>query len=275
MTSIVRKRAFHNAVGLLRASPQYKRARLAMGIGQYVWKNRATVMRAAARARKAWQARKSQFKHSNFGNRPKSSVCKKFSSVDELTTHDTRTLYSWELTSIPKNNTANDIDLRNRQAVTIKGFKLCMEFENTLVAPTRICVNVAVVCVKQEGSFGPNDAFFRGYGDSRNVNFSGALSSNDLHCRPINADRMQVLMHKRFMLTQNGHGESGTSQKALNQYIKVNRQFRYEKDQDSPEKEPIWLYVWCDKFLEPSGSAVRFNTMLSQIRVMTYFRDPP
>ena len=169
----------------------------------------------------------------------------------------TRTLYSTDLTAIPKNTTSNDINKRERQVVFVKGFKVCLEIHN--IGSTAMYFNCAVIAPKCATSNSLSVDFFRGSGNERSVDFSTSLTSLDFHCRPINSDRFTILKHKKLLLAKFGNttndGGTRTAYTVIDMWVPLNRQIRYEDNTTTASCNPVWLVYWMDKFATPGGSA--------------------
>lgn len=198
---------------------------------------------------------------------------------DEL---ETRTLHITHLTSIPK-TASNEIDSRQRNQIFISGMKFCIELRNN-TDECLVC-NMALVCPKNKrildaSNSAPNEQWFRGTGEDRGLDFTTALSSSDLHCRPINTDEHFVLMHKRFDLAPKQFGSGAVSSirpnyRFFNFYKHIKRSFRWNSDgQSYPVAHPIYLVMWCDKAFSAEDTDKTDNVLTCFKRVITYFKEP-
>ena len=131
----------------------------------------------------AYRKFKNKFSPRQIGEAPGTSTSKKCGVVDEnLTSENTRTLYSKELTSIAQ---GTDIDQRERMLANVRGFKIFAEVTNTTAVP--LYVNVAILCTKAGTSTGTIDItdFFRATTTTdRARDFSQTLNSNEMHQLP-------------------------------------------------------------------------------------------
>jgi len=212
----------------------------------------------------------------SIGEAPGSSTCKvrEVSKVDFL--YDGRTLNSLDILSLP--HTTGDGDNRNerqRQVANIRGWKVCCSVDNQRIVP--LYFNMALIITKN-GIFGVND-FFRGRDGERSVNFSTGLTSNELHCLPINTDKYHVLWHHRALLNGSSAtsnvNRSGTTYGIINKYIKLGRQVRFENaDTATSANEDARLVFWSDDFGASSTTLTQADAFQLQLSVCCYFRDP-
>jgi len=189
---------------------------------------------------------------------------------------DSRTIYAFDTLDIERGG-AND--KRERDIVDVRGMKFCFEMTNQLAKP--LYVNVAVVHDKRsndETTTVSESDFFRGNGENRSVDFSTALSSQQMHCLPLNADRFTILAHKRLRLNSKSAAlsfQEGQGRNYLNKdfYIPIKRQIRYNDDQGQSK---IWLLYWCSGFgdVGGGGSAIETNALSLSEHHITYFREP-
>ena len=182
-----------------------KRARMAIGVANHLWRNRGKYRRAAKVIGKAWRARaRRRASMARIGTTPGTAQCKRASVAKDTFTGSTRTLYFTELQDITK-TTTNEIDKRQRDVVKLSGVKLCIEVNHLQTAP--LLVNYAIVYDKRsnDGTTTVNTGdFFRANGGTQRAkDFSTVLSSAEFHCLPLNTDRFTVLWHKRFKLGVN------------------------------------------------------------------------
>lgn len=206
-------------------------------------------------------------------------------NAKRFTTFDTdpanlaiRTLYSRELTDIPHATVNNAIDERQRDLITISGFKIAFECANNLAAPLHL--NVAVVCPK-DGTVTEAD-FFRGTGDTRAIAFATTLSSLDFSTRHINADKYTVLYRRSFVLgpeshavaAQGGYSQGNAIPNFLSHqfWVPLRRQLRYT-NAGLNANDRVYYVWWCDNWLNPGGTAVQASAIAMAERVVTFFRE--
>lgn len=192
----------------------------------------------------------------------------------EYDTLGTRALKQMNITALAKTST-NDINERQRDLVEFIGAKICMEMRNELTDPLN--VNVAVIHPKKAQTVSAN-GFFRGYGNARSVDFSTVLSSNDMHCLPINADEYTILRHKRFTLAaapgSTKYADNvGASFAKVQFYVKLKRQIRYENNSSLAVEGNVYLVWWCDKILMDASSPAVAGALPYDVKIYKYFKE--
>ena len=269
----------------------WKRAKTAMSMGQYVMKNRSAYMRRYATMRKrrtrgVYRMRKHgpftsrlnarRKMRRNIGERPGSSSSKVHTVLSNNDLYDTRTLYDHDLLDIP--HTTADGDQRGerqRQIARIAGFKICAVVGNERTNP--IFVNIALLATKT-GTYGTND-FFRGDGNERSVAFSTGLSSIEFRCCPINTDKYHILMHRRLLLNGSSAITGVDYQRSIHQLVEkwlpLRRQIRWENENGATtSNEDMRLVWWGDSIMQPGGALAQADAFRINYKVTTYFRDP-
>lgn len=216
---------------------------------------------------------------------------KRFTTIDlEPATRTSRRLFVREMTQIPQvDATVDQIDQRQRSMVNLRGFKICMELKNN--GGTPLLFNMAVVSPKgQNVNLTQNplltigdaveDNWFRGNGNTRSIAFDGgSLNSNDFHCRPINTDEYNVLMHKRinlntFPAATTWENQRGSNYKFIMKYVPIKRQIRFDTNaRDSCASGKIFFVYWYDNFQQPIGASATDSLIVSE-RYITYFKEP-
>jgi len=276
------------ASGMLMASP-YKKYRMAYNAGAYAYANRRqiygavkTIGRTYRRYRKRKYSARRRERKINF-NPPNNASGANTAKSRFVTNNSTLQTYMSRtqnllvnLAEIP-HTTANDTNQRQRNMVNLRGFKVCMEVENTSTRP--LYFNIAIVVPKSQGNVTTDD-FFRQRDGSRGQDFNTVnLSSLELHCLPINVDKYHVLCHKRFLLNRPAAGASlnrefGSSFKTIMFYQKYNRQVRYAENADTvPEGgRPVMLH-WAAQWGEPENTTAT-NSYDALHKIVTYFREP-
>ena len=244
---------------------------------RFAYNNRGNIYRYAkrfSRSREAKRNARHAFKSTRVGNAEgppsKSHTVKDTSTVLK----STRTLYSVELTEIQRNTTTNDMHRREGQVVFIKGFKICLEIENQSSSP--LYFNYAIIAPRCGTTVTTND-FFRGLDGERSVDFSLALSSQDFHCRAINSDKYTVLKHKKLLLacfgSTNNDGGTRSAYEALDMWVPLNRQIRYEDVDTDLSCNPVFMVYWMDKFTTTGGSIISGGTCAVSEQVNVYFKN--
>lgn len=202
---------------------------------------------------------------------------KLFTTLDENPTNrDSRTLYTHEITDIPKDTGFNDIDNRQREICYLNGVKIAISLKNNSTKPVHW--NVALIMNRRNPSSIPAiQEFFRGSGISRGLDFNNGLNSNDFRARFINSDANVVLMHERFTLstaTETSY-EAGfkPSFMTFDKYVPIKRMITYDRD-TSNANHRIFLVYWCDEFNTATGTLPQSSVIEQCIRMITYFKEP-
>jgi len=165
-------------------------------------------------------------------------------------------LYIWNLTAITR---GDEINMRTRDVVNISGVKLRWFFKNTLQSSSQenagsplfpVVVNMAIIS-RKAFSDNINDEFFRTNGrNERSVGFTDtAVFGWDRAWLPINADKFNVIYHRRFQLSVAGNtgGYSAGAQncfKRMARYFKINKQFRYRDGTSGSAQDELILVMW-------------------------------
>lgn len=263
--------------------PQYRRYRAAMAIGKYAWRHRSQIARAAKRVRTSYRRRKkAKFSTKNVGEPVGSSNCKRAETLYEEfnVNRSTRILNTRTLLNIYKQDSFNDnLDKRVRDIINVRGIKICGEWKNNSSYP--LYLNVAVISPKDGVVNVSADDFFRSHSaDKRSVNFSTALSSNQLHCLPVNSDKYTVLRHKRFTLgpdptplNNRPYSINKDNFLVMNWYLKLKRQIRFEGDLNVPESGQVYLVWWADKFGTDATTAPAPDSYNNSLRAIVYFKE--
>lgn len=245
-------------------------ARAAWRIGKWAVKRYRKRGRSGYRA-----AKRARFSKTRIGERVGSANCKRsVQATSDYVTNNSRTLYTIELTQIPK---GDNIDERETNIVNCRGFKINMFMANTSFVP--LYVNVAVLSNKFSGVAPPATvSFFRSSGINRGLDFSNLRTAMEFHSLPINTDAYSVLRHKRYRLTEKGgsnfKSNRGASYKNIRMWIKLKRQLRFELPTDeSPSNGRVYLVYWCDQVDANGASTPITNVLGVQERHVCYFKD--
>lgn len=186
---------------------------------------------------------------------------------------ETRRLYIYPCTEIPK-VTPNDVDnphVRRRDITFIKGFRMCLQLQNT--RENLVLFNYAIIVPKAQQNVTTQDFFRSRKNTERGQDFDPTvLDSNDFHCSPINTDRYMVLGHKRYKLGATG-ATNPPKFKFIDRYFKINRQLRYDDGSNIPLYHPIFVVFWFDEVMSNAGTAPIVG-MRRNINIKTYFSEP-
>lgn len=196
---------------------------------------------------------------------------------NDAVTENTRTLYTTALAYIPKQTTADEQNLRDGNKVTIKGFAINIRFDN-LSHDAGLYINVAIVIPRQSSAVSASE-FFRDWGIERWLDFATGWSS-EVTNRPINTDKYEVIMHRRYLLNQANEVSVGTgnfpnapSGVRLQMYSKVNRAFTYDGTSGNTKEALPYLIHWCDQQRAASGSAAVNDVLRIHRTVKIVYRE--
>ena len=214
-------------------------------------------------------SRKARFSTRNVGNPPGTQLAKSVTKGD-TGMFGTRTLVFNNVTDITRGTGLSE---RTRDFVNLRGFALHFNAITNTTAPNVSCFNVAFLAPKA-GKTISNTDFFRSQssGDDRDLNFSIALTGEQLHMLPINTDKYTVLKHKRFKLTTQSSGVSGFY-RCLKMWVPLRRQIAYDASTGLSATEPVYFCWWMDLLNAPANQTVTANTVNLQWKVITFFRD--
>lgn len=254
----------------------------ARAAARVIWRNyaRARASRVFTRVKRAAAygmiGPRKRRRFNTVGDKPGKGTTKRNEIDNRTETWDSNTQYFVTLTDLGRQAT-NEINFRVRDLVTIKGWKICMNYQSKLLEP--LYVNVAIVACKDvTGSIIPD--FFRSFGNERAVDFNDVnLTCFDRHCRPINSDKWTVMYHKRFKLgvindTASAFSENRESYGSIMKWIKFNRQIRWDdgNPDTSADNAQVRLIWWFGTW--NGTNTVTTAVANGQVRVVTYFREP-
>lgn len=229
--------------------------------------------RTMSRARGA-KYQKFQAPRMEVGENSNSNLAKKDLTLFGATvSQDSRTLYTVDLTNIPKGTNINE---RNRHIANVRGFGVNWQIKNVVTSP--MMLNIAVISRKKGYNITPTN-FFRDYAQSRDVDFGTALTSNQMHTLPISTDLYSILKHKRIVIA--GQDTSATTSGIKNWhvgkvYVKLNRQIRYDDDiapGTASAEDRVYLVYWWDHLNEPAAAGVDANSASIAMKAVTYYDD--
>lgn len=293
MAALVRKRA---AGALMRYG--VKRFRSSGGAvipWQYraiaaAYNNRGIIRAAGSFARRAYRRYRSRRKpYAKRSHRPQ----QKRSPVDgewypTIVTSDLLEIQTLQETRLV--NIAHGTGIRerlNNQNVYIKGFKVCLRFEN-MKSQTPLEVHWAIV---QHDDDDNNTKCFRDttITNSRFLDFTNydpASSSNPWQvrylCNPLNSNKFRIITHRRFRLAATG-SSTGTVQargefyKTVNKYIPIKRRISYSATTTDQNDRPWWLLIWYSTLTRndfPNGTPQgAFGGLEVQKLINVYYSD--
>jgi len=196
-------------------------------------------------------------------------------------TVNTRTLTTDIITAVARQDAGNEINLRERDMINCKGFTLRFHLSNSNPS-SNLQVRLALVYDKNKTSWTDTD-FFRGYDDSRTLDFDGSatgLEACQLMSNPINRDKYVVLWEKKVELGPDADTTGGASferQKSnsltFNTYVSLHRQLRYTGIAATSCADNIFLIAWAD--IPSSGQTGEAPNVFSYRRFgVMHWNDP-
>lgn len=200
---------------------------------------------------------------------------------------DSRTLYSRDLTAIPKTED-NAINGRQRDIINVRGFKIDMNFRGALAQDQPNILHFAIIAplatlANDSTPVGSEDVvpdtnFFRGNSENRAIDFGTGLSSMQLHSLNINSDNYVVLKRwKKIVGEADNDNPKGPGQyKRSHTYVKLNRQVRYDTANytENATQGRVFLVWWFDTWVGTSDGAPPIqNELLMDQHIVTYFRE--
>lgn len=268
--ALVRAASYHPVMRYARYANTARR------YGPTAYKYGSKIARFMYNRYKQRKAKKARFSKQQIGHRVGSSSAK--TRVEFNTDFQglaSRTLRIQGLTFLPKGDLIN---MRERNVVNVRGFKICLAVRNMLAQP--VYFNCALVSVRNNTVVTGNN-FFRAQGAERGTDFDNNLTGLQFHCLALNRDKFNILKHKRYRLapdindSSNYQDNKGNSYMNLDWYVKLKRQLRYtDDDANTPIDSPIYLVYWCDAWTATSGSLPIGNTINVQDRHIMYFKEP-
>lgn len=185
----------------------------------------------------------------------------------------TRTLHEFEVTRLARETTTNDLSLRRRDLVNLKGIELVLECRNLSTKPMQL--RCALIAPKFARVVDTVD-FFRGVGNARGQSFNTTLTSMSFNTRTINRDLYDVVWQSQFLYSEmdsaaldSWRSGNRTSYNSISKYIKVNRQIRFDGALSTDCTTPIYLVYWFDGFqtaasatAEPAAMQISHKTIL-------------
>lgn len=195
---------------------------------------------------------------------------------------NTKSLYDYVVTEIPQ---GYGPDERLRDLVNFRGIQIRMVVKNEL-DDDNLLFNYALISPKNEYVVTSTD-FFRSLSNQRGTDFDNQnLYAMDYFMRPINADKFNILMHKRMKVGHKGTKITSTALSSTSNrmhYIRIKRQLRYGKifeDEQGNVTEacltPIYFVYWAT--MEATGTTAQGdpirNCFFVQLNLNCYFKNP-
>jgi len=143
--------------------------------------------------------------------------------------------------------------------------------------------NVAIIA-PTDNNVVTTDDFFRSQGENkstRDIDFTNALSAIEMHGLPINTDKFQILMHKRFKVgscnkqsTTNGSTGAVPDIATFKKWVPMYRQVAYSDSTADKCTSPVYFVYWYDHMFAPAPLGAQPRGAVIEAKVVTYFRDP-
>lgn len=192
--------------------------------------------------------------------------------------YDSRTINMVDVTNILKEDGTNvaAIDRRGRQCVFVKGFNIQLVFRNLKSYPI-VCNWALVHPLRNQDVTNITSGFYRDFTASRDIDHTPQLSSIIINNNSISPDRFAILARGKFMLAQSSNPNPDPSRAAyrfVKRYVRLNKQIRFNDDNDSLAEDQIWFLHWADQIDANAGTIEQVGTYQLQHQIVTYFRPP-
>lgn len=193
---------------------------------------------------------------------------------------NTRQLYQSGLLGIPRLDSNFHVGTRSRDVINVSGFKIMYHFDasdlNTVDANFRsgYGINIAVLGLRNQNFEVEATGFFLGgSNDNRAVDFTEALSFNDIYQQPVNTDEYVVLWQSKKLISWQSTPPcfTGTA------WVPFKRQVRYNAG--GTPSENVRVVWWVDKAISLGGQTKLTpatsppTRLFGDILTFTYFRD--
>jgi len=213
------------------------------------------------------------------GERVGTTNCKTRSIGNGNSTMDGGVLYSTDVTQIAKGTSP---DTRLYDVMNLRGVTIYLYIENNRTNyTTPLTVSMALLGPKDTGTPGQITAtnFFRGNNVTRALDFNSDISGLQTHTLAVNTDDYYVLFHRRFILGLNNTAWDASAENAernryFKKYVKINRQVRYNTDDDNATDGRCYFVMWCDRIDRANEETFDAALAVRSFRTITWFRDP-
>jgi len=192
----------------------------------------------------------------------------------------TRVLNQANLVFIPLQGSTDEIDKRDGSRVTVAGVRLNWFWRVPFGRTIPLWCNIAIV-IPRNALTVETTGLFRSYEDTREQDFNVAQSWWRFNF-PINKDRYEVIMHKRFLLNHNSGYNANVldtlpntnSLKQMNIYQKINRQFTFDDAVGGEPRQaaPIVIY-WFDALAAAASSASVADVVELTRSTVVYYKE--
>jgi len=191
---------------------------------------------------------------------------------------NTRKLYGQKLIEV---DFGDNINQRQRNIINVSGLKICCELKNLTNDP--LYVNFAILSPKAgvdpSQDIDTTDFFRASDSNDRSKDFSTQLTSTEMHCLPINADKYTVLKHQRTTLVAAATGGdtvslTGKSYMNLDWWIPMKRQFRFDGTVGTPDNGQVYFVYWFDRYMTTTLVAETVNGVKFSNKTIMYYHEP-
>jgi len=201
-------------------------------------------------------------------------------SDNNMQLQGTRDLKQSNLVFIPLQTTADEVNRRDTSRVTVIGVRLNWFWRTPAGRITPIWCNIAIVVPRNALTI-EKVGMFRSYDTSREQDFDNLQSWWRFNF-PLNKDRMEIIMHKRFLLSHNTCYNGNMNDtlpntrniKQMKIYQKINRQFTFDDSVGGEPRQaaPIVLH-WYDEMAAISTSLPIANVVQLTRSTVVYYRE--
>lgn len=247
--------------GVTLTVPQYKRAKTAMALGQFAWRNRAAIMKTGARMKRFYRAKRDA--QTYLGRRMEKPEKRGVGVIEERTVLGNAFAYrqfnSENLTLFPDNVISRD-GRRMKNFVNLTGIKYCFHFRSTVGYPSHkpVHIHFAIVQIKNEGDrVNPSNLKTDFFSDRTQLNlrtsdFVDAINGDpfDLkyECAAMNRDKMHILTHTKKTLwplqtNVTEMGNTGVATK-FEKYMHLKKRLDFNQMDDVIPEHPIYAIWW-------------------------------
>lgn len=215
---------------------------------------------------------KDQFTMSELGRQAGHQESKRNNRESTPTTIKNKQLYSEDLIRVEKDVSNNEnITKRQRDTILHKGVKVCFSCKN--IRKEAVFLNWAIVCPKAVNATSATD-LLRGDDTERYLTIGTSNTFMDLRCAPINTDRYNVIMHKRYTIKPDSDKSATSTEGAdlvmIEKYIKTNRQLFFNGDTATPLTN-LYMVYWVDYYASPG--AAQADTAECTFKFINYFKE--
>lgn len=246
------------------AASASRRKYAAQTIAKAIWQNRGKIYKGARQSYRAAKRRKTRRRSRSRGpasriqgavTRGKNNQAWVFGTDNSMATIARKTLAAAPIVFCTAPDTNDNIRAANALTFRVKGFKYCAIFRNRGTSPLNI--HFAIVQPKEENITvtGVQENMFTNSQSTafRYQNFAtGGVWDARQDCATLNANKFNILMHKRFKLNDNdaNNGDDkrqhGATWCKMEKYVTLNKTFQFEAAASTQVMRPMWILVWYE-----------------------------